>query len=136
MVKVEGVGEGDEQNRRLKLSIRWISASGTGFTSDSAGTSMHYRSRASDDAASVTITNEAGTGTFPFKMWESAWELSSPVITEVEQGPDIVTQTAAYRSRRESKLSPLDPGGFSPPLPVVEEIELIQKREMKLVPRG
>lgn len=136
LVLVEGRGTGDEQDRQVSLTIRWIGVEGNGFVSDSFGTSSNYRWRYAEDAATVTISNEAGSGTFPFKMWKSAWELKPESIERTEISPDVIVETATYRSQRATRLTPLDPKEFSPPLPVIEEIKLKQVRQLNLVPRG
>jgi hypothetical protein len=136
LLRAEGLGSGDRQNRTVKLTINWIYLEGTGFASDSFGTSSSYRGRTSDDGTSVTLTNEAGTRTLPIQMWKSTWELKAENIEQTEVSPDCLVETATYRARQTTRLTPLDPGGFSPPLPVIEEIELKQVRQLNLVPRG
>jgi hypothetical protein len=134
LVKVTGKGSGEAHDRQVNMTLSWSMAQGIGFTRDSAGTSMTYRS--SQDGSKLTITNEAGTGTFTFEPWKSTWELKPERIEQVEISPDEMIETATYRGRRSVRLTPLDPKGFSPPLPVSEEIELKQVRPLKLVPRG
>jgi hypothetical protein len=134
LLKATGNGSGQDRERKLNLSLSWSIAQGTGFTRDSAGASMTYRS--SQDGSQLTITNAAGTGTFTFEPWKSTWELQPERIEQAEIGPDEVIETATYRGRRNQRLTPLDPQGFSPPLPVIERIELKQVRPLKLVPRG
>lgn len=136
LVRLEGSGTGERENRQIKLDIRWIYVAGNGFLSDSFGTSSNYFWRASEDAATVTISNEAGTTTLPLEMWKSNWELKPASSEQTEVSPEVMVETTIYRGRRATHLSPLDPGGFSPPLPVVEEIELKQVRQLNLVPRG
>lgn len=134
LLRVTGNGAGEAGNRNVKLTLDWSIAQGTGFTRDSVGTSMTYRS--SQDGSKLTITNDAGTGIFAFEPWKSIWELKPERIEQVEISPDEVMETATYRGRRSVRLTPLDPKGFSPPLPVSEEIELKQMRPLRLVARG
>ena len=133
---LEGSGMGEGKDRTVKLAIRWGCLAGTGFTSDSFGTSSTYREQMSEDGTQITLSNEAGTQTLPFELWKSNWELKPISIEQREVSPDVIVETATYSGRRGTRVSPLDPGGFSPPLPVTEEIELKQVRQLELVPRG
>ena len=108
---------------------------GNGFSWDSFGNSSSHRSRYAEDTATVTLTWN-GSQTFPFEMWKSAWELKPVSIEQTEVGPDLIVETASYHGRKATRLTPLDPGGLSPPLPVLEEIKLKQVRYLGLVPRG
>lgn len=133
---IEGAGSGEQDDRRLKLTIRWGLSSGVGISTDSFGTSQTTRSQMSADGTQLTLSNEAGTGTFAFDLWKSEWELKPSSLEKREVSSDVIVETATYEGRRNTRLAPLDPGGFSPPLPVTEEIELKQVRQLKLVPRG
>lgn len=135
-IHVEGAGSGEGDDRQLKLKIRWGLSSGVAFSSDNFGTSQTTRSQMSEDGTQITLSNEAGTGTFAFDLWKSEWELKPTAIEQREVGEDVIEERATYRGRRTIRLSPMDPGGFSPPLPVIEEIELKQVRQLNLVPRG
>ena len=140
LLRVEGSGSGDGPDRKVQLVLSWTAVEGIQFTTESqTGTSQTTRLRASEDATSLTLTNEAGTVTLPnTTIWTSQWELSATSIERSETGPGVIMETATYRDRRQTRLFPLDPSPepFSPPLPVVEEIELKQVRHLKLVPRG
>jgi hypothetical protein len=109
---------------------------GNGFSWDSFGNSSSHRSRYAEDTATVTLSNETGSQTLPFEMWKSAWELKPESIEQTEVRPDLIVETATYHGRKATRLTPLDPGGLSPPLPVLEEIKLKQVRYLGLVPRG
>ena len=136
LVRLVGSGTGEGRDRQVKLTIRWIYVEGNGFMSDSFGGSSNYVWRAAEDATTITISNQAGATTLPLEMWKSTWELKPESIEQTEVSPDVIVETVIYRGRQAARLSPLDPGGFSPPLPVIEEIELRQVRQLNLVPRG
>ena len=135
-IHVEGEGSGEAEDRKLKLTCRWGLSSGTGVATDNFGTSQSYRAQMSEDGTQITLANEAGTRTLKFDLWKSDWELTPTSIEEREISEDVIEERTIYRGRREVRLTPLDPGGFSPALPVTEEIELKQIRQLKLIPRG
>jgi hypothetical protein len=133
---LQGAGTGQGQDRILKLTIRWGGHQGTGVMSDSFGTSSAYRWAMSEEGTHITMSNEGGTRTLPFGLWKSVWEIRPQAIERREISADVIQETVTYRGRQPNRLAPLDPGGFSPPLPVTEEIEFKQVRQLKFVPRG
>ncbi|HEX5104237.1 MAG TPA: hypothetical protein VFV87_10525 [Pirellulaceae bacterium] len=135
-IHVDGAGSGEAADRRLKLTIHWGLSSGTGFSSDNFGTSQTTRALMSEDGTQITLSNEAGTRTFGFDLWKSTWELKPAAIEKRTVGEDVIEETTTFRGQRNVSITPLDPGGFTPALPVIEAIELKQFRQLKLVPRG
>ena len=136
LVRAEATGTGDEERRQVRLTLQWSLTAGSGIAASTPGGSSHHRWQAADDASTVTLTNEAGSRSFPNLVWTSQWNLAPASIDRRELAPDSIMETAVYRGRRTSRLDKVDPVGFTPPLPVIEEIELRQTRHLKLVPRG
>ena len=76
----------------------------------------------------ISIAGAGGTVTVPLPVVPSIWELKPTSIETQDLGPDQQREIVTYRGRRQATTK----SGF----PVTEHIEVIQIRQLKLVPRG
>ncbi|MGI8978636.1 MAG: hypothetical protein ACR2FY_05390 [Pirellulaceae bacterium] len=125
-------GSGEERSRTLTLKLQWVSGSGLAKASYNQGRPSMTTVTVSADATTYTATDRisGGSVTGVPQVTQSSWTLAPESIEREDAGTDIEKERVTYRKTRPAAG---DPGRG---VPLFEEIEIIQVRYVKLVPRG
>lgn len=115
----------DKETRALKLTLEWTGGNGS-FVDGRGGGTLSTTA----DPNTITVTGVV-SGTAPWVSTTSKWELKPSKIERQDLGPDEQREVVTYKARRTTNVP-----FWLRDQSATEHIEVIQVRQLKLVPRG